>query len=98
LAGSSEGRYVFADDASEEITYSTPSELDSATKASVVFEYERTAAGVHIIWASDGALGTAPLSVVITNTDGVIQVRYDGSRPVAEWVASGGYTVVESAR
>lgn len=35
---------------------------------------------------------------VVTNTDGVIQVRYDGSRPVDDWVASGGYTRVEEIR
>ena len=35
---------------------------------------------------------------VVTNTDGVIQVRYDGSRPVDEWVASGGYTRGEDVR
>lgn len=32
---------------------------------------------------------------VITNTDGVLQVTYDGRMPVAEWVANGGYTRVE---
>lgn len=35
---------------------------------------------------------------VVTNTDGVLQVRYDGSRPVDDWVASGGYTRVEAVR
>lgn len=35
---------------------------------------------------------------VVTNTDGVIQVRYDGSRPVDDWVASGGYIRVEEVR
>lgn len=32
---------------------------------------------------------------VITNTDGVIAVRYEGAQPVAEWVAGGGFTRVE---
>lgn len=32
---------------------------------------------------------------VITNTDGVIAVRYDGAQPVADWVAGGGFTRVE---
>lgn len=35
---------------------------------------------------------------VITNTDGVVQVTYDGSVPVAEWVANGGHTLVGSSR
>ncbi|MDP2956555.1 MAG: hypothetical protein Q8N53_09040 [Longimicrobiales bacterium] len=35
---------------------------------------------------------------VITNTDGVIQVTYDGSVPVGEWVANGGHTLVGGSR
>lgn len=35
---------------------------------------------------------------VVTNTDGVLAVTYDGSRPVADWVANGGFTRVEAAR
>lgn len=34
-------------------------------------------------------------SFVVTNTDGVLRVTYDGSRPVAEWVVNGGYNRVE---
>ncbi len=34
-------------------------------------------------------------SFVVTNTDGVLRVTYDGSRPVAEWVVDGGYDHVE---
>lgn len=35
---------------------------------------------------------------LITNTDGVLHVRYDGRSPVAEWVATGGFTRVEEVR
>lgn len=34
---------------------------------------------------------------VITNTDGVLRVTYDGSMPVAEWVAHGGFARVEGS-
>lgn len=32
---------------------------------------------------------------VITNTDGVLKVTYEGPKPVADWVVNGGYTRVE---